>query len=703
MAEQLIAGVLDIQLQQLRENGLQHLPVFIDIVAMRANLNRLTAEQMQAVRKSLAEAQSSSEPRRTELIQEARRQARDVVVVLLAERDRLRRRMRVARLAAELQQLIVMQLETFEKTGELRNESPVEQERELLSVIEDQRDNHVVFGQLATSLDAVSGWGGNTGTSAMSCLQVLTQREVDKQYSATEQLMAAAQLAGAAESQEQIIVDLRAALQRLRDSLGVDDLNPSTKALQARELLDQQRQLREETAKADLAEEKVADELSQRQREIHQQIGALKESLADLPRQRQLADAAEKAAYEAEGNLFQSERDAALDSQRQAIERLEDLAESLEGTDQLDGLDATEDGSGSERDQLQQLDQELQALDEQQSQVVDNAESRPTEAGRMEKQIADSLDKASQRQPLSEAVKQSVRNAAEAAQQATETMKDVAADASQDRLEAASEVKEALQQARDATQARMEQLEQSSSPESTDLVQAAEDLERAARAEQELAEMAGKSELTSSNLDDQVEAQSQATATVGDVAKQVQESASAVSQQLGQVESNMREIGKTLESMQRDDTMPETSVVEVARGANQTAASLLQMASQLRQQMANSDSQGEATASTNADPTQTAQNQSSQNSTADSQSQNQGESQPSETNNVAPSESGNRLTSDQGRARDGTSADERRSLKDSPWFAKLPPALRESIRARTRRRPPRGYEERLRRYFESVD
>ena len=480
MAEQLVVGILDVQLQQLRENGLQHLPVFIDIVAMRANLNRLTDEQMQAVMKSLAEAQTSSEPRRSELLQEARHQARNVVVVLLAERDRLRRRMRVARLAAELQQLILMQLETYEKTGDLRDEGPAEQERKLLSAIEDQRDNYVVFGQLVTSLDAVSEWGGNTGTSAMSCLQVLTERGVDEKYSATEQLMVAAELAGAVDSQEQIVADLRAALQRLRDSLGVEELNPLAKALQARELLDQQRQLREETAKAELEEEKVADGLSQSQREIQQEIGALKESLGDLPRQRQLADSAEKAAYEAEGNLFQADRDAALESQQQVIERLEDLAESLEGTDQLDGLEASEDGSGSEWDQLQQLDQELQTLDKQQSQVLENARSRPTDAERMEQQIANSLDKASQRQPLSEAVRQSVSKAAEAAQRATEAMKDVAADARQDRLQAANEVKEALQEARDATQARMEELDQSSSPESADLVQAAEDLERTA-------------------------------------------------------------------------------------------------------------------------------------------------------------------------------------------------------------------------------
>jgi hypothetical protein len=42
-------------------------------------------------------------------------------------------------------------------------------------------------------------------------------------------------------------------------------------------------------------------------------------------------------------------------------------------------------------------------------------------------------------------------------------------------------------------------------------------------------------------------------------------------------------------------------------------------------------------------------------------------------------------------------------FRDEPWFTKLPPSLRKAIEARARRRAPRGYEERLRRYFESVD
>jgi hypothetical protein len=40
-------------------------------------------------------------------------------------------------------------------------------------------------------------------------------------------------------------------------------------------------------------------------------------------------------------------------------------------------------------------------------------------------------------------------------------------------------------------------------------------------------------------------------------------------------------------------------------------------------------------------------------------------------------------------------------FENEPWFSKLPPNLRQAIQSKARRDPPRGYEERLRRYFQS--
>jgi hypothetical protein len=44
-----------------------------------------------------------------------------------------------------------------------------------------------------------------------------------------------------------------------------------------------------------------------------------------------------------------------------------------------------------------------------------------------------------------------------------------------------------------------------------------------------------------------------------------------------------------------------------------------------------------------------------------------------------------------------------KKLTEKPWFAKLPPDVRNAIRASSERRPPRGYEETLKKYFENTD
>ena len=41
-------------------------------------------------------------------------------------------------------------------------------------------------------------------------------------------------------------------------------------------------------------------------------------------------------------------------------------------------------------------------------------------------------------------------------------------------------------------------------------------------------------------------------------------------------------------------------------------------------------------------------------------------------------------------------------VENESWFAKLPPETQESIRTKARRPAPRGYEEKLRRYFDSI-
>ena len=44
-----------------------------------------------------------------------------------------------------------------------------------------------------------------------------------------------------------------------------------------------------------------------------------------------------------------------------------------------------------------------------------------------------------------------------------------------------------------------------------------------------------------------------------------------------------------------------------------------------------------------------------------------------------------------------------KGVEGEAWFAKLPPSVQAAIQAKSRGKAPRGYEERLRRYFDGVD
>lgn len=56
-----------------------------------------------------------------------------------------------------------------------------------------------------------------------------------------------------------------------------------------------------------------------------------------------------------------------------------------------------------------------------------------------------------------------------------------------------------------------------------------------------------------------------------------------------------------------------------------------------------------------------------------------------------------------GKVAGGDSSGGTRPVEQQPWFAKLPPELRNAIRANSQQKAPRAYEEKLKRYFESKD
>src|SRR5262245_66297407 len=112
---------------------------------MKENIDGLARADMERIVQLLIEAQAAEPNQRLLKINEARARIRDVVVQLMAERQKLYRRMHVARLSAEARQLIGLQTKAHEQTQLLPERRPDERERLVLATIEDQADVTKLF------------------------------------------------------------------------------------------------------------------------------------------------------------------------------------------------------------------------------------------------------------------------------------------------------------------------------------------------------------------------------------------------------------------------------------------------------------------------------------------------------------------------------------------------------------------------------
>ena len=96
MARQVVTGVLEIQLQQLEENGMKELPLYREIAGMKKNIGALVEKEMEKAVELLVQAQRGSEAEREQNFKQARVMIREIVMRLSAERQNLMRRLKSA-------------------------------------------------------------------------------------------------------------------------------------------------------------------------------------------------------------------------------------------------------------------------------------------------------------------------------------------------------------------------------------------------------------------------------------------------------------------------------------------------------------------------------------------------------------------------------------------------------------------------------
>ena len=163
---ELVSSILDIQLEQLEENGLDQLPLYRDIKQMRHQPRRFDRGGNGRSRRSVLRAQEEEPEKRDATFILARQKIRDVVVRLSIERQNLLRRLKTAEMAAQVKRLISMETVTHDGTVSLADLTKGRQESTLLSTIQDQRDIKALFLRLIETLNDVRGWGGDVGQGA---------------------------------------------------------------------------------------------------------------------------------------------------------------------------------------------------------------------------------------------------------------------------------------------------------------------------------------------------------------------------------------------------------------------------------------------------------------------------------------------------------------------------------------------------------
>ena len=109
MARDIVSTILDLQLRQLEENSLTHLTIYGDIKGMRGEIDTLVKSEMPEVIELLVKMQKGSREERERYFGEVRTKVREIIVTLSTERQKLLRRLRIAKLESQIRQLIERQ------------------------------------------------------------------------------------------------------------------------------------------------------------------------------------------------------------------------------------------------------------------------------------------------------------------------------------------------------------------------------------------------------------------------------------------------------------------------------------------------------------------------------------------------------------------------------------------------------------------
>ena len=533
LAAQLVSGVLDLQLRQLKENGLDHLPVYAEIHSMRHNIHQLVDHEMRQVVERLTYADRAAGKTQEDLRQQARTEIRQIVIRLMAERQKLEQRLQISRLSAQVRQLLTMQRRVHQNTQSLSEQENVRRQQLAVAAIADQTDVVVVFEDLLGTLGRVSAWGGPRSGAALAGLQILRAGAVEQVLQETVKALQQADFDTAIQDQTTALQIFISLLQRLDRDRGVDGANREALLKKLRALILLQESIREKTRQATTAE-LSADDLVKRQTTVQQSITGIGESTAGEPAAKPLWRQAETAAFDAVERLFSGDKAAALAEQATVIGSLAQLLDHLQRSSTEGQSDKSAYELSVEIARLETLANSLDATaaahDQWSRQALDDHRDNTQVASiPYSVQLPQDPSPAPATPPLPITVAASLQNAqdqAAALMQATKPPVQLRGSALRNSIH---QVEVAIRQTQAEVQSYLTDLRRRQlSVEVGEVARAAESLERAAAAERILAQGAP---IAIDESEQQME-QQRIISVANDIARGVQDSAPLVSTQL---------------------------------------------------------------------------------------------------------------------------------------------------------------------------
>ena len=472
LARDMLTNLLDSNLQQLRENLLTTTPLYQDLKTLRDRMNELANEDMADVVDLLTRSLSATGPERTELVGRAQARMRQILVRLLAEREKLRIRRKHAQLMDMISEVLQKQIDTRDQTQILT----ARDEQAALDVKGSQKTVNDTYASLSSALQEVSTWSGDLGAAAAAAAHMLSDQKVGPQLSAALDNLVALRFPQAVTAQNQVIASLQKVLAELRKLTAPASERAEALAL-IRQLLQQQQGLRDRIKPIPLTAD-VVDAFYKEQAGIQQKIQKLYALVPDSSRTTPLMTRADAAAGAAGQAIFNTDKPTTLDQQDRVIGALAQLEKEIQQQIAQDNKPKSADELAHEAHQLAQArEQVAQALDKE-VQAQRTAPRETAQAAKLMTQARATLAQAAKTADIPATVRARIATAAQDAAHAAE------------HLQAGSQAKPEVKQAQDSARLALGETNDAQAKDNRDamavrlgeLNRAAEALSRAAAA-----------------------------------------------------------------------------------------------------------------------------------------------------------------------------------------------------------------------------